>query len=308
MKNLNSYRNFRQLVDRKQNWNLFAGTKIFATDFFLEFLNPAFNMKYIADCRSKNILKTLVWVSLILFVTYEFLYHFKEVGIITLLWISMHVAAYYHLEFKKNYLLSRIFMELPMLLINQFSSLSLWILLIYDLMTLHTWRNHMISILLHALLVNIFIFISDERLLQGQSTQTLVISSYSDVCYLIALMIIEIVIFASLERHLKENWVIKTSNEKSFRAVMSLVDWASEKAVVVDSKGVIIFSNTSLIECTNDTDEHRMSMKISSFIHKNNRDAFLKAINSTVSLNMSTSISIQFLKKTDENGDTLETK
>ena len=89
---------------------------------------------------------------------------------------------------------------------------------------------------------------------------------------------------------------------------MSLIDWAPEKAAVVDSKGFIIFSNSALIECTHETDEHKISSKISSFIHKNNRDLFLKAINNSASWNMATTISIQFLKKSSEDGETQPTK
>lgn len=195
-----------------------------------------------------------------------------------------------------------------MLLSSQFSPLSLCILMIYDLMALHTWRNHTISIVCHALLANAFRFISDARFPSGDNSQTLVAVYFSDILGIAILISLEVTIFAALERHLKENWVIKTSFEKSFKAIMSLIDSAPEKAAVVDAKGTIIFSNTALIDCTCETDEHRISSKISSFIHKNSRDVFLKAINNSVSANICTTISIQFLKQSNGDGETQPTK
>lgn len=52
----------------KKNWNLYAGTDEYSTDTYLQFKNEAVMTKYESENRSKDVVKSLIIVSLITYV------------------------------------------------------------------------------------------------------------------------------------------------------------------------------------------------------------------------------------------------
>lgn len=153
-----SYRNLRENIGKYSAWNLYAGTRYFSTDSFLSFKNSSLNEKYIAENRSIYSICILIGVSLISYIGSELIYDIHNFGILFILSAGMMVAAGYVVRKYKGYRLCRLCMQIPFLamhfkylvvLYNTPTLLALIPILVYDLLTLSTWKLHAISLASH---------------------------------------------------------------------------------------------------------------------------------------------------------------
>jgi hypothetical protein len=128
----------------------------------------------------------------------------------------------------------------------------------------------------------------------------LVLSERFSILKLIILIIFDIIIFASIEKFIKENWVIKATFDRSFKTMLYLIDSSQEKMIICNDKGIIIFSNSTFINtipCLEKDD-----IKITSHVEEASKDALSKAIHIVVKRMKATSIVVG-LKHMSENMD-----
>lgn len=92
------------------------------------------------------------------------------------------------------------------------------------------------------------------------------------------LVIIDIAIFASFEKLMKEDWVLKTSFEKSFRQMITIIDTSPNKIVICDVKGEILFANSAFITSSDDAPEKINQQKLGSFIASKFKDSLYKSL------------------------------
>jgi len=268
------------------NWNFYSGTKTFVTDTFLWFQNDSLNDKYIAENRGSYTLRMLIWVSSFITLGYQLIYDFENIGVSLLVSLIMHVASYHSWRRKKDFLKSRVCMEIPMLYyhilcsngwMNTPSLIALLPWLIFDLISLCTWKLHLWANLIHLLLMNVIVFIFGNPNLMN-SKSVLIPSTKIDFIILVIVLILDIVLFATFEKLMKENWVLKKSFEKSFKKAVSIIDTNPHAVLICDNKGSILFSNQKFLSSTPVKSEKDYQSRLIASIQEGTRTAFLKEV------------------------------
>lgn len=291
MNSVSYYRNLREYLSKYSNWNFYAGTKTFATDTFLEFLSPPLNAKYKHDSRADYSLKTLIGVSLISYITRELIYDLPNFGIVFVFCVLMQAAAFYALHAKKNYMVSRLMMAGPLLCFHlkyfgeSYSAPALFALfpvIIYDVLAVSTWKVHSLLLGLHLLLLNLinYVFGLPQEGPMELKSVLLMADRYSFTTLSVAFLL-DIVIFAALEKLLKENWVLKVSFDKSFRIAMSIIDANPFKMLICDVKGNILFANVAFINATVPSVDKLKVGKLTSYVETKQREDLYKALSAT---------------------------
>jgi hypothetical protein len=75
----------------------------------------------------------------------------------------------------------------------------------------------------------------------------LVLDGFLSILKLTTLLLFEVIIFAAIEKFVKENWVLKTTFDRSFKTMLYVIDSSQEKMIICNQKGTIIFSNSAFI-------------------------------------------------------------
>ena len=110
------------------------------------------------------------------------------------------------------------------------------------------------------------------------SKSVLIPSTKIDFIILVIVLILDIVLFATFERLMKENWVLKKSFEKSFKKAVSIIDTNPHAVLICDNKGSILFSNQKFLSSTPVKSEKDYQSRLIASIQEGTRTAFLKEV------------------------------
>jgi hypothetical protein len=87
--------------------------------------------------------------------------------------------------------------------------------------------------IVHLLLLNLAGYVLEAT--TGNKTEgntALLIKSKLNFTMLVIILMLDLIIFSTLEKLLKENWVLKSSFEKSFKHLMQIIDAHPTKACI----------------------------------------------------------------------------
>lgn len=150
---------------------------------------------------------------------------------------------------------------------------------LYDLFTVLTWKLHAYITLTHVALLNLLglIFGLPQPISQNSESVLFPTDRYSFTILVLGLFL-DIVVFAHLELFLKQNWVLKTSFQKSFKTAINIIDTDPDKMCLCDMKGHIVFANEVFISCFSTKLDDTKATKISAFFQKESKEKILKTL------------------------------
>jgi hypothetical protein len=304
------YRNFRNLMNKYTNWNLYADTDAYSTDFFLSFKDAKLNTKFEAQNKANYSIKLIIAVSLISYITSEVWYYPNDIGIWFIVCVMAHWCAFYTMHKGQDYSKTRSMMEVVLLVIHMGNIFrvdkipSLFIfspIIIFDILLAKTWKKHLMILVIHISLVNIFVYLYTFIEVDLKDIESvLVLDGFLSIFKLTILLLFDVIIFAAIEKFVKENWVLKTTFDRSFKTMLYVIDSSQEKMIICNQKGSIIFSNSAFIN--NIPWLERDDIKITSHVDDKCKDALYKAINSVIKSAKTTSIVVS-LRHMAENED-----
>ena len=202
--------------------------------------------------------------------------------------LGFHISAIFSLYKLKNFQICRILMIFPLAwlsagLLSDYSIPGLQMLIpitIFDVLAVKTWKTHFGFLWLHIILINFF----NRTMLQPQNWDNwILLVSYRGLACLVLVIISDLFIFATLEKHMKESWVLKTSFEKSFRTMLQIFESSPFEGILVDTYGNIMFSNHQFLKTSGNEQSSKMLHKIKDFVHKDDIEALEEAIKKTAS-------------------------
>jgi transcriptional regulator with PAS, ATPase and Fis domain len=59
----------------------------------------------------------------------------------------------------------------------------------------------------------------------------------------LGVILIDLTLYATLEKHSKESWVIRETTEKSFKTFLNMVDENPKEVFIIDKSGALQFIN-----------------------------------------------------------------
>jgi hypothetical protein len=262
--------------------------RTYKTNSVLEFIDSELNEKYISENRANYSLKALIWVSLFILVANVLIYDPSKFGFWFLVTLASLFWSLYALHKIKSFLISRATIESAFICFHLFwigkgnfstDMLMLLPLLTYDLLALWIWKRHLLANIAHLLLLNLAGYVLEAT--TGNKTEentALLIKSKLNFTMLVIILMLDLIIFSTLEKLLKENWVLKSSFEKSFKHLMQIIDAHPTKACIWDRKANIIFSNEKFLDLEPETHDKLIPTRLIAFLDTDSKNKFLKEL------------------------------
>lgn len=135
-----------------------------------------------------------------------------------------------------------------------------------DLYTLQPLHRHALSFLLCITGVTVF------NVLFAVSNLTLISA--------LGVILIDLNLYATLEKHSKESWVIRETTEKSFKTFLNMVDENPKEVFIIDKSGALQFINKRAQDLL-----LKSTKNITSFfdiVHKRNQEKFILQVHNVI--------------------------
>ena len=108
--------------------------------------------------------------------------------------------------------------------------------------------------------------------------------------------ILEIIIFATFEKLLKEYWVIRNTNEKSFRTFMNMVTNHSDSIFIVNESLGLVYINNKFEEVMRNLIRSKYPSQLNEFIHENSYETFASKITEVIKTQESITETVNIIK------------
>lgn len=95
-------------------------------------------------------------------------------------------------------------------------------------------------------------------------------------------LVFDVCIFATIEKFMKENWVIRDSMEKSFKQLLTMIDDQPTGVAVLDQTMNIKFFNRSFGESIHEMQKDKMPLNGKDLIHSDDREMFKNKVNQSI--------------------------
>lgn len=123
------------------------------------------------------------------------------------------------------------------------------------------------------------------------------LSKYSDSFFIAFLTLIDLFMFALVEKFLKEFWVIRETSEKSFKMFMGMVDDNQNEVILVDQSMNLLFINKKFEAEMGRLIQNSFPTQLKEFVHENSLDTFKTQISDVIKNQEPCSTTVYFLKK-----------
>ena len=270
----------------KKRWNFYVGENQFKTDFYLEFLDENSTLKFRLDnfIRWKYTIVSFIAITIVLVFLDSILYNFKilNVGnILSLLSLGGTVYLLYNVD---NGLYPRVSLSIALLFIqinlvvdyNSPLLVSLLPIALFDSLTLYSWKLHWVSVLGQSILWSIWLRISHLNPEMVGLENAIAFNSFMCFIKFFIILAADAFIFATVEKLMKENWVLRDTFDKSFKQLLSMIDDHPEEIFVLDQSMNIIFFNKKFLNCLakSNQQDNKIPKNCKELFHVDERDEY----------------------------------
>ena len=160
------------------------------------------------------------------------------------------------------------------LLITKFHTtfvLALIVAIPIDVCTMYSWRKHLMG----TMIQNLLLFMTVHMYTPVKDLQSVAkLTKYTDSLCIALFTLLDLVVFALLEKVMKEFWVIRETTEKSFRMFHSMIDENNKEIFIIDEGMNLIYMNQHFESTVKRLIKDEFPTQLKDFIHENSYDSF----------------------------------
>ena len=270
----------------KKRWNFYVGDPQFKTDFYLEFTDENSTYKFQLDnyIRCKYTLISLILAASVLILFDTILYNVKILNIGNLLSLCSLGGTFYILNNVDTGLYPRWALSVSLLFIqlnlvvdyNAPLLVSLLPILVFDSFTLFSWKFHLVSVIGQSILWSICLRFTHLNSEMVGFEKAIAFNSFSCFFKFIFIVVIDLFIFATGEKFMKENWVLRDTYDKSFKQLLTMIDDHPEEIFVIDQSLNMIFFNKKFLNCLtkNNLPDNKIPKNCKDLFHIDEREEY----------------------------------